>query len=296
MTAAPILVEMARRDRIVDIFRSVLARHGIVLSMNRMDFHLCEKVIIELTPQPARLSAAVLDFMFPHEPTPSTVYHYTGFSGFQGIVSSGELRLYPVRNRLGQGGELKAFAKTHALDGYLDPSQGEELYKTLSDDLFYASLTRIPPKDPLLMWGAFGGGTGVRLELKVTPKPAAALRPIYYETGGSMTLLQEINDALRAAGEPPFNPWTISRAGAFYLDWTVAMEDEVRLLVKRHPEGIDLARNDGTSDYWPIPIDQPNGFCDLQLTGVHAAPDGNRDATIAALKGTRFAAVPVTGP
>lgn len=51
------------------------------------------------------------------------------------------------------------------------------------------------------MCGAFGGGTGVRLELKVTPKPAAALRPIYYETSGSMTLLQEINDALRAAGE-----------------------------------------------------------------------------------------------
>ncbi|MBB4096254.1 hypothetical protein HGG72_25020 [Ochrobactrum pecoris] len=296
MSAAGILDEMARRDNIVDIFGRVLARHGIVLAINRMDFHLCKAVIIELTSQPARLSATVLDFMFPHEPTPSTVYHYTGFSGFQGIVSSGELRLYPVRNRLGQGGELAAFAKSHALDGYLDKSQGEEFYRTLSDDLFYASLTRVPPKDPLLMWGAFGGGTGVRLELKVTPKPAAALRPIYYETSGSMTLLQEINDALRAAGEPPFNPWTISRAGAFYLDWTVALEDEVRLLVKRHPDGIDLARNDGASDYWPIPIDQPNGFCDLQLTGVHVAPGGNRDATVAALKGTRFAAVSVTGP
>ncbi len=296
MVAVSILDEIARRDTIVDIFRTALARHGIALTMDRMDFHLHEKLIVELTSNPAGLSAAVLDFMFPNEPVPSTVYHYTGLNGFQGIVTSGELRLYPVRNRLGQGGELEAFAKAHALDGYLDPSKGEELYKGLSDDLFYVSLTRVPPKNPFLMWGAFAKGTGARLEFKVTPKPAAALRPVYYEQNGSTTLLQEINDALKAVGEPPFNPWTISRIGAFYLDWTVATEDEVRLLIKRHPGGIDLTRNDGTSEFWPVPINQPNAFCDLQLTGVHVAPGGSQDDIDAALAGTRFSAVPVSGP
>lgn len=46
MSAAAILGEMARRDNIVDIFGRVLARHGIVLAINRMDFHLCKTVIV----------------------------------------------------------------------------------------------------------------------------------------------------------------------------------------------------------------------------------------------------------
>lgn len=296
MKAAPILDEMARRDKIVEIFHTVLASHSITLTLGRMDFHLRDKAIVELTSKPAGLSAIVLDYMFPKEPVPSKVYHYTGFNGFQGIVSSGELRLYPVRNRLGQGGELEAFATSHSLDGYLDLTKGEEFYKLLSDDLFYASMTRVPPKDPFLMWGAFASGTGVRLEFNIAPKQAAELRPVRYEQNGSATLLQEINDALKVAGELPFNPWTISRIGAFYLSSTVAAEDEVRLLIKRHQGGDDLTQNDGISDYWPVPIDRPNGFCDLQLTGVHVAPSGSRDLIIAELANTRFSAVPVTGP
>ncbi|ASJ62243.1 hypothetical protein SMB554_24870 (plasmid) [Sinorhizobium meliloti] len=170
----------------------------------------------------------------------------------------------------------------------MDPSNGEEFYRILSDDLFYVSLTRVPPKDPFIMWGAFAKGTGVRLEFKVTPKRAAELRSIHYESNASTTLLREINDALRKADEPPFNPWTISRIGAFYLNSTVAAEDEVRLLVKRHADEVDLTRNDGEYDYWPIPIGQPNDFCDLQLTGIHVAPGGNRDEIVTALERDAF--------
>ncbi|RVJ46123.1 hypothetical protein [Sinorhizobium meliloti] len=221
MGAATILQEMDRRKAIADVFRTVLAQHGIVVAIGPMDFHLSEKIITELTSKPAGLSEKVLDHMFPKEPVPSTVYHYTGLAGFQGIVSSAELWLYPVRNRLGQGGELEAFALAHGLNGYLDKTKGEEFYKSLSDDLFYASLTRVPPKDPMVMWGAFAQGTGVRLEFQVTPKRGAELRPIYYEPIGPtlpMTFLKEINDALKAMGEPPFTPWTISRICAFYLN------------------------------------------------------------------------------
>ena len=146
------------------------------------------------------------------------------------------------------------------------------------------------------MWGAFSKGTGVRLEFQVRPKPAASLRPVYYEQNGATTLLWEINDALRIAGEPPFIPWTISRIGAFYLDWTVASEDEVRLLIKRHRDGMDRTQTDGTSDYWPIPLDLANDFCDLKLTGIHVAPSGRRDEITSALNGTRFSKVPVSGP
>jgi hypothetical protein len=233
--------------------------------------------------------------MFPREPVPSALYHYTDLTGFQGIVSSGGLRLYPVRKRLGEGGELEAFAKAHDLLGYLDVSKGAAFYKTLSDDLFYASMTRVPPKDPLVMWGAFAKGTGVRLAFQVSPK-VAELRPIYYEENKPTTLLREINRALKRAGEPPFNPWTISRIGAFYLNSTVASEDEVRLLVKRHDGGLDLTRSDGTFSYWPIPIGQKNDLCDLELIGIHVAPSGCRKDIEAALPNTSFAAVPVTGP
>ncbi|ASJ62242.1 hypothetical protein KEM44_06360 (plasmid) [Sinorhizobium meliloti] len=65
MNATTVLDVLARRDTIVDIFRTVLARHGITLTLDRMDFHLREKVIFELTSKPAGLSATVLDFMFP---------------------------------------------------------------------------------------------------------------------------------------------------------------------------------------------------------------------------------------
>jgi hypothetical protein len=62
---------------------------------------------------------------------------------------------------------LEAFAKAHSLTGYLDGSQGQPFFKELADDLFYASMTRVPPKNPQLMWSAFGQGTGVRLEFRV---------------------------------------------------------------------------------------------------------------------------------
>lgn len=68
MCAAPIFAEISRRDKIVELFRSVIAGHGIALTMNRMDFHLREKAIIELTSRPAGLSATVLDFMFRKSP------------------------------------------------------------------------------------------------------------------------------------------------------------------------------------------------------------------------------------
>ncbi|RVJ46120.1 hypothetical protein [Sinorhizobium meliloti] len=303
MEAAPIFKELADRKAVVEVFRTVLARHGIELEMDRMDFHLRDKMITELSYKPAGLSEMVLDHMFPKEPAPSTVYHYTGFGGFQGIVSSGELRLYPVRKRLGEGGELEAFATAHGLHGYLKTPEGEEFYKILSDDLFYASLTRVPPKDPSTMWGGFAKVTGVRLEFLVTPKPLSELRPVHYEPpfppkkwSPPPTLLNKINDALKEEKFPPFSPSTISRIGAFYLNDTVSSEDEVRLLIKRHRDGVDHTRNDGNFDYWPIPIGQEYKHCDLQLLGVHVSPDGDRGAVQAALSGTRFSNIPVTGP
>jgi hypothetical protein len=290
-----ILEELKRRENIVRVIGGVLDKHGVQVSLKRMELHLGDKALTEILANKSRVSTAILNHMFSHEPAPAVLHHYTGLSGVQGIAGSGELRLYPIKNRLGQGGELEAFAKAHGLFGYLDTSSGSPVYKELSEDLFYISMTRVPPRDPFLMWGAFAKGTGARLQFRLRPG-AAELRPIHYEQSGSVTLLRDINDALAAAGEPPFNPWTISKIGAFYLKSTVASEDEVRLLVKRHPGGIDLTQRDGASRYWPIPIGEPNSFCQLDLTEVHIAPGADRATIEAIFQNSRFANVPIVGP
>lgn len=290
-----IMIEIERKKKIAGIIRDCLRSHGLVCEVDENELHVHDKYVIETTGNNQRLSHAILNAIFPQETTPCTLYHYTGFDNLKGIVSSGELRLYPVRKRLGQGGELEAFAKAHGLQGYLQSAQGEPFFKELSDELFYCSMTRVPPKDPQLMWGAFAHGTGVRLELKVQPK-AADLRPIRYEQMGSSTLLAEINSALALQNEPSFIPWTLSRIGAFYLSSTVNTEDEVRLLMKRHQGGLDLTRHDGAYSYWPVRISEDNDICRVDLLGIHVAPQGDKAEIDAAIAGTAFAAVPVTGP
>lgn len=295
MTRASILDEIYRKKKVANIFRSVLKPFGLDPHVDERQLHVRDKFIAETTGQDSKLSRAILDQMFPSEPSPSTLYHYTDLSGLKGIASTAELRLYPIRNRLGQGGELEAFAKTHQLGGYLDTTLGEAFYKDLSDGLFYVAMTRVPAKNPSLMWGYFAAGTGVRLEFQVQPK-AADLRPIRYEAQGTATLLSEINDALSANGEPPFVPWTISRIGAFYLTSAVSTEDEVRLLVKSYDRTRDPISNDGASDFWPIPIGGENRYCLLHMAGIHLAPGATPTSVNAAIAGTAFANVPVTGP
>lgn len=287
--------DLNKREKAARIMQEVLAQHAIAPPDIRDDIHVNDTYIIEHTSQKAGLSQAIFDHMFPRETSPTTLYHYTNLTALAGIASSAEMRLYPIRKRLDEGGELSAFARAHGLTGYLNSDEGEPHYKVLSDDLFYLSMTRIPPRDPSLMWGAFSSWTGVRLEFEVTAKEAQ-LRPVYYEQRDSTTLLAGINAALEANGQPPFVPFTISHIGAFYLSSLVSSEDEVRLMVKRYKCGADLTRNDGRYDYWPIPISSGNDYCDLRLKGIHVAPNGDLSSVKKAIAGTRFATIEPTGP
>jgi hypothetical protein len=296
MSKAPILIAMERRKKVADVIRKCLKPYGQEGEVDERELHVHQSFILETTGNKERLSQAILNAMFPHEPVPSRLYHYTSLGGLKGISSSGELRLYPIRKRLGPGGEeLEAFAKTHRLQGYLDTSKGEPFFAELSNDLFYTAMTRLPPKNPFLMWSYFADGTGVRIEFGVRPQ-AAELRLIHYEQAGSVTLLNAVNDALALEGEPPFVPWTLSRIGAFFLTSTVNTEDEVRLLMKRHPGGPDPTASDGTWSYWPIPIGVDNAVCRLDLLGIHVAPGGTRAHVDTMIAGTAFAQVPITGP
>ena len=294
MSRAPIFDVIERRTKVANIFRPVLARYGLESLLDELKLHIREKCITELS-HCRQLSNGILTAMFPKEGIPSELFHYTKLPLFRSIASSGELRLYWMRKRLGQG-ELDTFAITHGLDGYLSSSKGKPpFYKELSDDIFYTSLTRPGGQSEDELWNVFAeGGRGVRLRLQVAPVRARSdLRPIQYEAA-AQTLLNELNRKLADAGEPPFVPWTISRIGAFYLPSTLHREDEVRLMIKRYKNGRNDARSDLPDEYWPIPLNSENDYCSIRLLEVHPGPKANRSDVVTATKGTTLASTPIT--
>jgi len=142
------------------------------------------------------------------------------------------------------------------------------------------------------MWKFFGDhGNGVRMKLRLTPK-YADLRGIQYEQA-SRTLLNEINDALAAGKQPPFLPWTISRIGGFYLPSTLQVEDEVRLMAKRHGGGPNHAKSDGADEYWPVPIGVQNDVCVIEVVEIMPGAHAKRADVTAALTGTALSSVPI---
>jgi len=292
MVEHPTLLKIERRNKIAGILRGCLKPYDLQGVVNETELEVGERSVTEKTGN-RRVSFAILDTTFPREPTPCDLYHYTTIASLRSIASTGQLRLYAVRKRVGQS-ELDAFAKAHGLEGYLDATQGPPFYKELSDNLFYISLTRVPPKNPSLMWGVFAAGTGVRLQFRIAPKPAAELRPIYYKDS-KITLLNKINKELASEGLPVFVPWTLSRIGVFYLPLTLRTEDEVRLVIKRYKDGPNQVLSDGEFNYWPLPIGVDNDFCRVDFVGLHAAPSADRAQIEAAIADTAFAKIPVTG-
>jgi hypothetical protein len=210
---------IAQQNAVEAILDPILSNSGIRGAFDAREIHISDQVIVENTGNKNRFSSAILDCMFPKENAPAELLHYTKMGGLRGIAASGELRLYPILKRIGQG-ELDAFAITHKLDGYLR-GPGRPYYVDLSQDLFYVSLARPGAANEPYMWNVFAEqGKGVRLKLRLTPQQAD-LRGIQYAQA-SRTLLNRINDALTWEKQPPFLPWTISRIGGFYLPSNLA--------------------------------------------------------------------------
>lgn len=285
MNQPPIFLEIERQAKVRRIFQSVLEPCGVWDQVKDVALTLRPELIVEPTHSKV-LSDAILNQMFPHAPKPVELFHYTSIDSLKAIAKTGLLRLHWVYKRIDQG-ELEPFAIKHRLKGYLDSSESEPYFKTLSKDLFYISLTCPGGGDEFELWRAFAlGGTGVRLRLLVNPS-RAELRKIQYEPPAG-TLLMELNSTLAAEGEPPFVPWTVSKIGAFYLPSTLHREDEVRLLIKRHPGGRDETEFDGQNRYWPLPIGQRNDFCDIRLLEIQCGPAAQRSDVLSAIAGTLF--------
>jgi hypothetical protein len=290
MTRAPIFEQLDRRKKVADIFRRVLAPHGLESSFDETEIHIKPKVISEYTGT-KRLSNALLGHMFPSHAAPCELYHYTSLAAFREIVASRHLWLFALRKRIGQG-ELDTFAQKHSLKGYLTSSGGEPYFKELSDDIFYTSFADPILSDANMLWAIFGDqGKGVRLKFSLAPD-VGDLRPIQYESA-NRTLLIELNDALTGEGFAPFMPWTISRIGAFYLPSTLEYEGEVRLMLKRYEGGLNDARSHGGYEYWPIPIGSQNSICRIDLTEVAAGSSCDQVQLAQIIQSSQFAALSV---
>ena len=290
MAQAPILMAIARQNAVEGILGPILSQASIRKTFDIREMQIRDQVMVENTGNKDRFSNAVLDCMFPKEKTPAELLHYTKMDGLRGIAASGELRLYPILKRISEG-ELDAFAITHRLDGYFK-GPGGPYYVDLSEDLFYVSLARVGAANEPYMWNVFAEqGTGVRLKLRLTPKQAD-LRGIQYAQA-SRTLLNRINDALTWEKQPPFVPWTISRIGGFYLPSNLNVEDEVRLMMKRHKGGANPTQSDGQYDYWPVPIGVQNPVCMIEVTGIECGPNANRASVAVAIAGTSLAGAAV---
>lgn len=286
MTKPPILLAMEQRKAIEGILDPILSQAGIRGKFDTQEIQIRDRVVVENTGNKNTFSDAVLDCMFPREATPAELLHYTKMDGLRGIASTGELRLYPILKRIGQG-ELDAFAITHKLDGYLT-GPGRPYYVELSEDLFYVSLARPGAVNEPYMWNVFAEqGKGVRLKLRLTPQQAD-LRGIQYARA-SRTLLNQINDALAWGKQPPFVPWTISWIGGFYLPSNLNVEDEVRLMMKRHKGRADPTRFDTKYCYWPVPIGTQNPVCMIELLEIECGPNADKAGVSAIIAGTALA-------
>jgi hypothetical protein len=286
MTKAPIVLAQEQKQAVEKILDPILSQVGIRHAFDIREMQIRDRVIVENPDKEKRFSSAVVDQMFPKEKTPAELLHYTKMDGLRGIASSGELRLYPILKRIGES-ELAAFAITHKLDGYLK-GPGRPYYIDLSEDLFYTSLTRPGAANEAYMWNVFAEqGRGVRLKLRLAPGQAD-LRGIQYGQA-SRTILNRINDALTWEKQPPFLPWTVSRIGGFYLPSNINVEDEVRLMMKRHKDGRDVTQSDGQYNYWPVRIGVQNPVCMIELKGIECGPYANRDRVADAIAGTPLA-------
>ena len=295
----PVLRRLRLFENIERVFRSELGSAMPIDVFRDRSLVISDdyKRFTEFTSNKGVLAEAVLGIDFPREPGPVLLEHYAPLHALRSIASASQILLRPVSNYIHQD-EFKTFAIEHHLDGYLAiDDNGKEVFEDLADNVFFMSLAKPGnPHEPDL-WKTFGNeGRGACLQLTLTPGPASDLRVMGYQPGS--TAFRRINEALASDGVS-YIPWTLSRICAFYLPVDYSYEQEVRLLIKRHEDGVDNAITDDRGQAWPVKIGPPGSmtrddWCGVELVGIRHGPRCTPDAVRAAIKGTIFENTPIT--
>ena len=289
-------------DKIHDIFKSVLGR-----STPDEVFRTFELVISDDKKRLREfrssnvLSPAVYEVDFPRVAGPVDLYHYTTIDGFKGIIKEEQIYLHPVANRMKEG-EFYPYAIDNEFDGYYtpDPETGRTYGQELSEELYYISLTDLQNgANEEVLWRYFSEYRGVRLKLRLNPKPPCDLRRIKYRPEDGKTALTKIDELLGEELGLRFCPHESSRIPAFYLPEGLKQEDETRLMIKKHIKGEDRTIQFGKGRVWPVPLAAPDEitsdpWCEIELLELKCGPECNRNDVLAVLDDTKYQGVPVT--
>ncbi len=216
--------------------RSTFAKFGFRIPVHEDDLSITNNVVL-LGLRGNRIADSLFDFAFPPSPS-GTYYHYTSYSAFKSIVSSGKLNLYNLHRRF-RSGEFRTFCRDYGLDGYVHdgPHQTDAgLYPELMDNLFYISFVDSPIASAERLWQTFGNKhQGVRLTFEVNIKPHYPnFRRVSYQNSTRVPILKALQDAFLPY-DRRFVTLGISRMGGFYQRLEFAYQAEHRLLVKRIP-------------------------------------------------------------
>lgn len=136
------------------------------------------------------------------------------------------------------------------------------------------------------MWDHFADhGRGVRLIFRVQPvQRRAEMRSVRYKNTLSQTIIQELMNAARTLIGRALILMGISRIAAFYLPLGYVDEEETRLLIKRfNVAGLPQnpwasVQDDGQNQYLPLPLNDDNQFCRIDLLRVDAGPNCSQQA------------------
>lgn len=267
----------SRAQMLADL-QAAINHHPEIGPVDLERLRFTEDVVMEAADGDAPLSDAILNACFPRADTNLEYVHYSRFETLESVVATGQWRLYWVFKRIFED-EYRPFCEEHNLTGYLalDPATGRPEYESMCRDLFYTSFTGHPALNENQMWNAFGnGGDGVRFVFRVHPVANRAhFRPIRYQHALLKTIIHELQDsALNGFGRHLILKG-ISRIGAFYLPMHFGGEEEFRILIKRFhelPAALWNVQNDGHHEYLPIPLNQNNDLCRIDLVRVDAGP------------------------
>ena len=268
------------RDRVEKIISDELNNAGVTTEWSMDEIHVLPEsnIVIEYSSSKGTLSQALINHYFPPILDISKQAHFTTLDKFRSILNSNSLRLYALEKRLNEQ-EFKPFSEDFGLTGYLDDSNGEPYYKTLSRELFYTSFTNTTPTDESYLWNIFGArGGGIKIVFELSVKELCSeLRPVKYQTSSqaASAMIKTINERIQKESGRHFIMRGISRVGAFYLPlgFGLEKEEETRLLVKSWGEGPahDLIENDGQYTYIPLTLGLGNNpFCNLSIIEVQA--------------------------
>jgi hypothetical protein len=285
-----------------DIINNILKSNGIMKSVDFNDiefdaYHLVNKhytteesltsdykegeigiyksVTIHRRPE---LSRIIFDAYYP-EPQGTTFYHYTSLSALRGILKR-ELKMNSLMKHYGDD-EFRSFYKDHDITGYeVNVDDNGILMQDVIMGQIYAMCFAMPEgltdASDSALWRSFAdNGQGVKIQFNIkTNHPD--FRKIFYRRKNidkNQLLFNMINSAIKSKFNRQFTISGISKMGAFYLPGDYGIENEARLLIKRHTDeyGFNVEEHPNhimipfESDYASISIDKiiPGKNCDM---------------------------------